>query len=360
MAVLIYVLLYVPIILTFAFASRGPVDQIIAVQLTFMIGMALIFLADVIIVRNPIRLTVQMDLMPIVLSLTCVGVVYMLVVYRGNLHFPSFGEDLYTVRAENESLGAGLVTRYVSSWLSTVLVPLCLAYGLTRRAFRYFLVGCAACLVLYLATSIKIIILLPCVYVGFYYLVRKRLSAFYSILTATVSVVILGLMRAAQLGGIAFVVSSVVLMRTIGNGGQLTLAYYEFFLTHPRTDYSHVNGIKLLVHRYPYGSLPVGQVVGQYFWSPEMNANANFWATDGVAAMGMTGVLIVSVLCALFFMAMNSITDEHDPLFVLLCFLSFANILLNQSLFSAIWSGGGFFLLLFFMFYNGCKFAAKE
>jgi hypothetical protein len=277
----------------------------------------------------------------------------MLVIYWGNLHFPSFGEDLYTVRAENESLGAGLVTRYVSSWLSTVLVPLCLAYGLTKKKPLYLTGGMVACLVLYLATSIKIIILLPFVYVGFYVLARKRLLKFYPVLTVTIVALIIGLMAAANWGTIAFVVSSIVLMRTIGNGGQLTMAYYDFFVSHPHTDYSHVNGINLLVHRYPYGDLAVGQVVGQYYWSPEMNANANFWATDGLAALGLPGVIVVSVLCALFFIALNSVTREQNLLFVVLCFLSFANILLNQSLFSSIWSGGGFLLLLFFLFYKG-------
>jgi hypothetical protein len=163
------------------------------------------------------------------------------------------------------------------------------------------------------------------------------------------SVLILGL---ATIGpdSTAFLVSAIVLNRTIGNGGQLTMTYYDFFTFHAQTDYSHVNGIKLLTHPYPYGDLALGQVVGQFYWSPLANANANFWATDGIAAMGLVGVFFASVGSALLFVMMNSFTRLYDTRFVALCFLPFVITLLNQSMFSSFWSGGGFFLLLYFIF----------
>ena len=40
-SVLIYVLLYIPIVLTFAYGSSKPVDEILVVQLTFMAGMSI-------------------------------------------------------------------------------------------------------------------------------------------------------------------------------------------------------------------------------------------------------------------------------------------------------------------------------
>ena len=110
------------------------------------------------------------------------------------------------------------------------------------------------------------------------------------------------------------------------------------------------NAINKLTDAYPYGELGVGQVVGQYYFAPLMNANASFWATDGLAAMGLTGVVLASIACALVFVAMNTLTADYDTLFVSLAFLPFLTILMNQSLFSSMWSGGGFFLLLFFVF----------
>lgn len=347
-AVLIYLALYIPVIMTFALGATLPLHEITLVQLTFMAGMAMIFLSDVIVIRNPLDLELGFDLMPIVLCLTSVAVLYMVVVYRGNMKFVGFGEELYDQRAANESLGAGIVTRYLSSWLSTVLVPLCLAYGLTARRHWYTIVGTAACLISYMAAANKIIILLPFVFVGFYLTFRGRLRWLYPVTAVGLSTLIAVLLVvASETRRLVFVATSILLYRTIGNGGQITMAYYDFFSFHPQTDYSHVSGLKLLSSPYPYGDLPIGQVIGQHFWNPFMNANANFWATDGIAAMGLTGVIIISLVCAALFMAMNALTSRHDPLFVALCFLPFLITLLNQSLFSSFWSGGAFFLMLF-------------
>lgn len=346
-AVMVYLLLYVPVIITFALGSPQPLDRIVAIQLTFLVGMVLIFLADLIIIENPLRLTMAHDLMPVALGLAIVSMAYMLVIYHGHLHFPSFGEDLYEARAENERLGTGLLTRYLSSWLATVLVPLCLAYGLTRRRLHYTLAGTAACLVLYVASANKLSILLPFFIAGFYFLAHGHVRQLYTRLTVSLAALIGVLSVTAILGTVAFVVSAVVLMRTIGNGGQLTSAYYDYFRAHVQTGYSHVNGLSLFTRPYPYGTLGIGQVVGEYYWSPFMNANANFWATDGIAALGLAGVLIISVVLTAWLMVMNSVTRDYDLLFVILLFLPFVTTVLNQSLFSAIWSGGGFLLLLF-------------
>ena len=49
-------------------------------------------------------------------------------------------------------------------------------------------------------------------------------------------------------------------------------------------------------------------------------------------------------------MLIYSVTRAYNTLFVVLCFIPFMITLLNQSLFSSLWSGGAFFLLLFFLF----------
>ena len=353
-------MLYVPIVLTFALGSSRPVAEIVLIQLTFMAAMAVLFLADAVVIRNPLKLDIGVDLMPAVLGVTALSTAYMLFVYRGSLEFASFGEDLYLQRAANSSLGSGLVMRYLSSWLSTVFVPLCLAFGLSSRKHRYTVGGAFACVILYMAGANKLMILLPFIYLSFYLLLRKRLSALLPVLTAALSVLIAGLLAISTMGRAAFVAAAIVLNRTIGNGGQLTMAYYDFFSFYQQTGYSHVNGINLFTRPYPYGDLGLGQVVGQFYWSPFMNANANFWATDGIAAVGLPGVAIISVVAALLFVVMNAVTQRFDQLFVVLCFLPFVTTLLNQSLFSSLWSGGAFFLILFFAFDKRRTAAARK
>ena len=351
-ATLIYFVLYVPIVLTFAFASEQPLDQVIAIQLTFMLGMAMLFLADFVVVENPVRLEFEHDLSPVVVLITAAVTLYVLGVYRNNLGFSSFGEDLYEQRADNESLGAGLVMRYASSWLSTVFAPLCFAYGFVEKKRVYAIVGALACLVMYMAAANKISILLPFVSFAFYLFARSRLPRFFPWFGVALCAITLGLVLTSDFNPVIFVASAVLLMRTIGNGGQLTVAYYDFFATHPQTGYSHVSGLGLFTHPYPYGDLGIGQVIGEFYWSPFMNANANFWATDGLAAAGLLGVVLISLVGAAVFAVMNSITADRSKIFVVICFMPFIVTLLNQSLFSSLWSGGAILMLVFFAF-NG-------
>jgi hypothetical protein len=348
-ACVVYVLLYVPIVVTFGVAASQPVDQIAMIQLVFLAGMSLLFLADRWQISSIVDLRTRIDFVRWALYATIASTLYILYVYRGSLRFTTFGEALYEQRFANSALGEGVVMRYLSTWLNTVLVPLCLAYGLVARRYAYFIAGSLACVLLYMATAAKIAVLLPFVYIGFYVLFGNgRVRATFPLMTLTLSALIAAASFAQT--GVGVLASAILLQRTVGNGGQITMTYYDFFSFHPTTGYAHVNLVRAFMGGYPYGGLSVGEVIGQYYYAPLMNANANFWATDGIAAMGLPGVAAISVVCALVFVVMNAFTDNYDALFVLLCFLPFIVILLNQSLFSSMWSGGGFFLLAFFIF----------
>src|SRR5439155_10932284 len=118
-----------------------------------------------------------------------------------SLRFAGLNEAVYVQRFATESLGTGLVTRYASSWLSTVLVPLCFGYGLWLRRPVYVVAAFIACVVLYMGAANKIMILLPFVYVGFFLMTRKKLSAVYQRLTAALSLVMATLVAVAQSSG---------------------------------------------------------------------------------------------------------------------------------------------------------------
>jgi hypothetical protein len=349
-AVLIYLLLYVPIIITFGLGSGQSHGHIIGIQLTFLLGMAMLFLADGVVLKNPIPLNLDFSLMPAVMAATALATLYAVWVYGGNLRFVSFGAELYEQRfLADEVAGGGVVVGYVTSWLSTVLIPLCLAHGFAHKRPWYVIMPVVSSVILYMAAANKITIVLPVVYAGMYFLMRGRLQSIFPLLTLATVGVIAGLIFASGEGEAAFVAASLILYRTIGNGGWITQVYYEFFSFHPQTEFSHVMGIKELTKPYPYGELGIGQVVGTFHWNPTMNANANFWATDGIAGLGLPGVLIISGIGVVLFVAINTFTRPYDKLFVLLSFLPFISILLNQSMFSSVWSGGGLFLLLFFL-----------
>lgn len=351
-SVFIYLLLYVPVVLTFALESPRPVGELLVVQFALMGCMCALFLADRVIIRSPFDLTLDIDLAPWVFAATVAATAYVTVVYHGHLRWASFGADVYTQRFATESLGTGLATRYLSSWLSSLLIPLCLAYGLVMRRVRYFAIGTIASMILYMTAAAKIVFLLPPVYLVLFFLLSKgRVRSLFPLLVGGLSAVLLLLLAITrQTDGLLFLISSLLINRTIGNAGQLTLLYYEFFRTHPQTAYAHIHGIRELTGAYPYGARELGQVIGQFYWSDQTNANANFWATDGFAALGTPGLVFATAAAIAWLSIMNSVTRRYDRLFVVLCLVPFLVAVLNTSLFSAIWSGGAFFLILFFLF----------
>jgi hypothetical protein len=148
---------------------------------------------------------------------------------------------------------------------------------------------------------------------------------------------------------IFFLLSSLLLWRTIGNAGQLNIAYYEFFNTNPYTFYTHIGPINFFANSYPYGDRELGQIIGQdFFLSEDLNANANFWASDGFASMGLFGVVIISILMLGILVWVNTISKFKNQLFILLLLIPLLGSLTNTSLFSTMWSGGGFFMFLVF------------
>ena len=341
-ASLIYILLYVPIILTFYFASRLGLAYTIFIQFVFSACMLLLFLSDYIHVKiNQFKTTIKFNHIFKICLILCL---YICLIYRNNLKFVSF-EDVYELRSENNDLGSDVFTSYLSSWLYNVFVPICFSYGVFYKKYMGIFIGIISCVVIYMATASKAAILLPFIYLGFFIVLRKNSFNLLSTILKLLSIIIFILLF------IDFnFISSILLSRTIGNGGLLTFWYFDYFSIHPKTYFSHVNIVEFIFQIYPYGNLGVGQVVGPYYWGELMNANANFWATDGIASFGVFGIVVITLIVFIFLVLLNSITKKHNKVFVLYCFLPFILSLTNTSFFSSLLTGGGGMLALFFMF----------
>ena len=137
-------------------------------------------------------------------------------------------------------------------------------------------------------------------------------------------------------------VSSNVLLRTLGVPGLLTDQYYEFFRANPLTYLSHVKVLNLFAPPYPYET-HILFVIGEYFYdNPELTANAHFWASDGLVAFGLPGVLVVSLLCAGVFYVLDSAAARQHTGQVALTLLVSGVTLSNLNLFTTFFSGGLF------------------
>ena len=140
----------------------------------------------------------------------------------------------------------------------------------------------------------------------------------------------------------------VVFSRILGMGGLLTAQYYDFFQRNPLTYWSHLKVVNWFVH-YPY-QYPVGQELGlPYAGTIGLDATTHFFATDGIEAAGLPGVLLIAVFCTFVFWLLDSASQRHDPRLAALITTYAAYNLANISIFTSLLSGG--LALLIFLLY---------
>lgn len=343
--IFIYYILYVPIIFTLFLNSPFSVPDVLRVEILFCICMSLLFCADKIKFRKHIVLYSRINIYKLVYFLTILSTIYMLIIYRGSLKLVSF-EDVYDLRSSNNELGGDIFTSYISSWLSNAFIPLTFVYGLFTSNKMYIWVATLACLVIYMATAGKSVILFPLLMYGLYQLLKRvnLNGSFFAIGTLLIALMLFTLSFDLNV-----FIGAVFWMRTLGNGGLLVNYYYQFFADHPVTYYSHINFVNALTQSYPYGNIPLGKVIGVEYWG-DTNSNASFWATDGIASLGEIGILASSIFLFLIFVGFNKISKRYNKVFLILVLVPFINSLLNMSLFTSMLTGGGivvFFVLMF-------------
>jgi hypothetical protein len=147
-------------------------------------------------------------------------------------------------------------------------------------------------------------------------------------------------------GSLLWLALFVVFMRTFAINGLMTAWYYDFFQSNPQTHYSHVTGVNWFL-RYPYAN-PMGLEVGSFYsGDPTADANGHLWATDGLAALGLPGILLISVFCAFVFWMLDSAAGKHDPRLAALLVSYAAYNLANIGIFTSLLSGGLALLMVF-------------
>ena len=142
-------------------------------------------------------------------------------------------------------------------------------------------------------------------------------------------------------------------LRIFGNNGLLMASYHNFFSAHPLTYYSYVTGVNWFVP-YPY-QYPLGMEISiangaDVLTGSFNNQNAGFWATDGIGAIGLPGIIVISLLIALVFYCLDSVSSSHKPSIVALFLSQYVLMLINTSFFTSLITGGlVFFFLVFYL-----------
>jgi hypothetical protein len=347
LAVIIYMIVYVPTIFTFIFALKRSILEIVSVQLCFAFGMILFFLADSFNIKNfikPIKKQLSFNFIHLITLILTIIVFFS---YLNYLRFVSF-DKVYEQRELTSKLSINPIVGYFIMWLTSCLYPLYLAIGLINKKKLFFLIGIVGLVLIYMVSGAKLALLTPVIILGIFYLIKENLNRLFSVfILAIISISTILLLIGPDHSKIVLWMSSLLFMRTIGVGGLLNSLYYDFFTLHDYTYFTHINIVRWITGYYPYGDLGLGQVIGAaYYNGPEMNANANFWAWDGIASCGHLGIIIISLIIFVFMLFLNMLTKKTNKVFLILIFTAFALTMTNVSFFTALLSGGGILLVL--------------
>lgn len=343
---LIYVLSYVPIQLSLLFTVEMVYVRLAGIQVMLAISMMVLFA----IANTGRKLTHQTasrftNLDYVIGVLAAISLVLLLVSNARHMRLVSF-EDVYDLRFEAAAVEQNPASAYLISWLSYCFVSYLYARGLAHRKWIYIAAGLVASFLIYAATGAKSAILLLPITLGLSWLCKSGRD-FLSRLLRTMVIAIVAVAVLVPDDGLGMWIKSIVFVRILGSSGWTASKYLEHFGVEGLTYYSHIGPINALTEAYPFGNLSLGQEIGlAYSGSTEANFNASFWASDGFAALGPVGVLVITPVIAGVLYLVNRSTSHLDFRFAVLWMGGFFIALLNVPLFTALLSGGGLIVFL--------------
>lgn len=352
-AAIIYVMCFAPGILTMLFMWNQSLQSLLASMVLISLGMACLFAACGRVKLPAARAVVQSDshyvhpkIRTAVLVLTLVSGLVVLIDNWSHMRFVGF-DDVYELRSEANVASSNALAGYLTLWLSLCFIPYYVVVGLMERSRSAFLLSVLLSLLVYMSSGAKSTLLMPVTIWAFHWLVRSG-KDFLSQLLKMFSVLLL-LMLLLDIPELELV-KSLVIMRTLSTGGWTLTTYYEYFSQNGYTYFSHIGFVNAITGWYQYDQYSLGQLIGlEYIKSAEANFNANFWASDGYAAMGIVGLIPATLGVVICLRLVNYFGRRHDPLFVGFWFAGFWVALLNSPVSTSLLSGGGLVIMLFLM-----------
>lgn len=321
---LLYLLLYVPSQFCLLFTTGGSAE---ASQIALVLAAGFGILAwSLRLAVWPIRVRPLGErwFLGLLIAATILCFFVVLRVGWSNLRFVSFFDASAVRRAREASsglfdpLGAG----YLIAWVQYVVAPMLLLYGLRRGRLYLVALGCAAEVLFYAATTAKFALLVPLLVVASWRLARPRqerrfvrrlawgtMGLFSTVIVANI---VLGIPNRLE------AVLTYFVQRYFGYQGFSTVLYANFAASHAHTFWSHVRGVASIV-TYPFDQT-VPFMVGMYWrGTPGLSAPGHPWASDGLLAAGLGGVIVISVVIAVVFWATDAAisrlrTDVLAPL----------------------------------------------
>lgn len=347
----IYMFVYIPFIETLFVGGYDPGLAYPYIGV-FFVSMCVFFMTDEIYCGKELFLKKRRQLIPFVWLevITLLLFLYSVAVNYESFRFVNILTDsavLYDLRAEYHE-DAGRFNTYMISWLKHVLLPIVMVVNLQKTNIKKWALSFLAFFVMFMIDKQKITLLIPFVITACYFLVKLNGKAFKArfhkfMIAAFIIFPFLCMMFMSNttISGIA----AILIMRTQCIEGMELGTYLNFFeVTHHMfTYYSHVNIVNALTDLYPYNTS-----LGYAVTYGVGNANGTFWLMDGIAAWGVYGCAISSILFILFKSFFNSIGLRYDAGICIVVMLYAISAMINASLFTTLLTCG---FLLFYLIY---------
>lgn len=343
----IYLFVYMPFVHAIFVAyniSQLQTYSYCLVMMTIMISLFKIG-GDWAILRD-IVVKPQMSLRTVEIITLALTILYVAIAHN-SMHFVNIftqSGDMYAYREQNsevESLGG---IAYVQGWLFGAFYPFLLVRYLKMKRRKMAVLPLIGYFLLFAVDMQKMTFLMPFALIFMYYVISlnedKICNYLHSFMMVCILIISL-VLYIFQDDKIVFTLAAIVLLRTVCVAGWLTQFYIHFFNENPYTYYSHINIVNYITESYPYTE-PLGKVVAY----GSQNANANFFLTDGVAACGLVGIVIVGLLFAVILMFINSISARYKKSDMFIMFMPTIAYFLNASIFTTLLSSGLFILII--------------
>lgn len=263
-------------------------------------------------------------------------------------------DSLYEQRAEGKA--SNLFDGYAQTYSQYVFSTGLVAFGLYRKRKILVLAGMMGAVLNYSITAEKAGIMFPFFICGLYFMISSPRKILHSTLIFLIIFSIVNILSSKLFASSSFFEILAINFGTRSTvvPGVFSFHYLEFFSARGFTEFSHIRGINIFVPppdsfagdgRWPGLGLILGE---DYIGYPELNANANFVASDGIAGYGLPGVIVPFVTLFGIVRVLDYVT-RGVPLKLCLPLLTpFALTLSNSSVFSVLTSFGGFFWMVVF------------
>ena len=351
-AIMIYVMIYVPSLVSLQYYYTDY-SFAIKYQLVYLVGMCLFFLvsrnrSSMYVVRSSVYVHPK-----IIVVFSVIIALATLIVFRGNIKLVSF-EDVYGLRETGSEIADSIpLFGYFYQWMSTVFSPVLIGYGCYIKNKKLIIGGFALSLLFYMTCGMKSTLFIPILSYVLYKSLDKDENNIVKVFPwLTLGLAIPYFFYLSFQSRLAEVIVGLILMRTYGIAAYMTPIYIDVFQQYPYTYYSHITIVDAIFGMYPFATHALGMEVNQAYGTVDQgaNMNANFMVTDGIAAGGLLGVIIISVLFYFFLIILNRLTNRFEYCFVVSIMTGAVISLTNNSLFTTLLTCGLLVVLLIYKY----------